>query len=169
MKSDFAITSIRVRLESPSQPDVISLIAELDVYQRALYPPEACYTLDLTTLEPERVILAVARESSGTTMGCGAVVLNNEAGELKRMYVRPQYRGRGVATAVLATLEAAAFKHGCQLIQLETGPYQPEALAFYGKHGYVVCGAFGNYPEHPLSIFMEKVLDNPARTPTVSV
>lgn len=45
---------------------------------------------------------------------------------------------------------------------LETGPYQPEALAFYAKHGYARRGPFGSYPEHPLSVFMGKSLDSAA-------
>jgi putative acetyltransferase len=59
---------------------------------------------------------------------------------------------------VLGELEAEAAKRDCRLVQLETGPFQPEALAFYKKHGFQICGAFGDYPEHPLSVFMEKRL-----------
>lgn len=151
---------MRVQLEPPNQPEVISLIAELDAYQDTLYPAEARYALDLTTLAQENVLFVVARDNDGTAIGCGALVLGPETGELKRMFVRPSYRTQGVAALMLAKLEAEAVKCRCRRVQLETGPYQPEALAFYQKHGFQVCGAFGNYPEHPLSVFMQKWLDN---------
>jgi len=153
---------MRVQLEPPNQPEVIALIAELDAYQDTLYPAEARYALDLTTLEQGNVLFVVARDDDGTAMGCGAVVLGNEAGELKRMFVCPAKRARGVAAKVLGQLEVESVKRGCRLVQLETGPYQAEALAFYKKHGFQVCGAFGDYPEHPLSVFMQKRLQQDA-------
>lgn len=149
---------MHIQPEPPNQPEVISLIAELDAYQDSLYPAEARYALDLTTLEQENVLFVVARDEDGTAIGCGALVLGREAGELKRMFVRPAYRAQGTAARVLATLEVESLKRGCRLLQLETGPYQPEALAFYKKHGFQVCAAFGDYPEHPLSVFMQKAL-----------
>lgn len=149
---------MRVQLESPNQPEVISLIAELDAYQDTLYPAEARYALDLITLEQENLLFVVARDNDGAAIGCAAVVLGRETGELKRMFVRPAFRAQGAAAQVLAKLEVESFKRGCRLVQLETGPNQPEALAFYRKHGFEVCGAFGDYPEHPLSVFMQKGL-----------
>lgn len=149
---------MQVQLEAPSQPEVISLIEELDAYQDTLYPAEARYALDLTTLEQTNVLFAVARDSEGVAVGCGALVLDGEAAELKRMYVRPSHRGKGVAAKVLIKLEVEAANRDCFFLQLETGPFQPEALAFYKKYGFQVCGAFGVYPEHPLSVFMEKRL-----------
>lgn len=149
---------MHVQLEPPNQPEIILLIEELDAYQDTLYPAEARYALDLTRLEQKNVLFAVARDGDGTAIGCGALVLGSEAAELKRMFVRPSQRGQGTAAKVLAKLEVEAAKHDCRLVQLETGPFQPEALAFYKKHGFQVCSAFGDYPEHPLSVFMEKRL-----------
>jgi putative acetyltransferase len=146
--------------ESPDQPDVISLIAELDAYQDTLYPAEARYALDLTSLVKSNVIFMVARDAHGLAIGCGAVVMTNFAGELKRMYVRPNNRGQGIARNLLVQLEASSLSAGCKELLLETGPYQHEALAFYSKQGYSRCGAFRNYPEHPLSVFMVKQLLN---------
>ena len=150
---------MHIQLESPNQPEIISLIEQLDAYQDTLYPAEARYALDLTSLEKESVLFAVARNDVGLAIGCGALVLGDEAAELKRMFVQPAHRGHGIAAKVLAKLEYEAAKRDCPLLQLETGPYQPEALAFYKKHGFEACGAFGDYPEHPLSVFMEKKLD----------
>ncbi len=152
-----------VTKETPDQPEVIALIAELDAYQDTLYPAEARYALDLTSLKKPNVVFAVARDSEGKAIGCGAVVVSESYGELKRMYVRQENRGQGVAAQVLKKLEASASEMGCQELLLETGPYQPEALAFYNKQGYRRRGPFGAYPDHPLSVFMGKSLA-PAQT-----
>jgi putative acetyltransferase len=149
---------MRVTRESPDQPEVIGLIAELDAYQDILYPAEARYALDLASLKNSNVVFAVARNDHGVAVGCGAVVLAESYGELKRMYVRQENRGKGVAQQVLKELEESAMQRGCLQLCLETGPYQPEALAFYKKQGYERRGAFGSYPEHPLSVFMGKTL-----------
>ena len=149
---------MRVNQESPDQPDVIALIADLDAYQDSLYPAEARYALDLASLKAAHVAFVVARDANGAAVGCGAVVVTGSQGELKRMFVRPESRGRGVAQQILVALEACAARRGCQVLLLETGPYQPEALAFYRKQGYERRGPFGAYPEHALSVFMGKTI-----------
>ena len=154
---------MRVGQESPDQPEVIALIAELDAYQDTLYPAEARYALDVASLKQPNVVFAVARDAEGVAIGCGAVVIAGALGELKRMYVRPQNRGCGAAHRLLIELEAAAAEMGCRELLLETGPYQPEALAFYAKQGFARRGPFGGYPEHPLSVFMGKAVQ-PTRT-----
>ena len=150
---------MHVALESPDQPEVISLIAELDAYQDTLYPPESRHSLDLTSLKQPNVVFVVARSASGKAIGCGAVVVNAEYGELKRMYVHPQSRGEGVARKVLALLESTASSFGCKLFRLETGPSQPEALGLYASCGYERRGPFGKYTNDPLSVFMQKHIE----------
>lgn len=149
---------MHIHFESPDQPEVIALIAELDAYQDGLYPPESRHALDLRALMQPHVIFAVARAGDGQAVGCGAVVLGPAYGELKRMYVRAGARGRGVAARLLAELEAAAQARGCWRLKLETGPYQPEALGFYARSGYERRGPFGSYVDDPLSVFMQKSL-----------
>jgi putative acetyltransferase len=155
---------VNIALESPRQPEVVALIADLDAYQDTLYPAEARYALDLDSLALPSVLFAVARDTSGGAAGCGAIVLNDNCGELKRMFVRPEVRGKGTAREIVAFLESAARARGCSTVMLETGPYQSEALAFYAKQGYERCGPFGEYPDHPLSVFMRKELAPLART-----
>src|ERR1041385_5937834 len=96
---------MNVALESPRQPDVVALIADLDAYQDTLYPAEARYALDLDSLAQPGVLFAVARDADGVATGCGAIVLNDDYGELKRLYVRPQARGTGTARQVMDFLE----------------------------------------------------------------
>jgi putative acetyltransferase len=147
---------VTLAFESPDQSEVIALIAELDAYQDTLYPPESRHSLDLASLKLPNVLFAVARDRASRAIGCGAVVLHDGYGELKRMYVSPRGRGQGLARTLLALLESAASKSGCKLLQLETGPYQPEALGLYASAGYERRGPFGNYANDPLSVFMQK-------------
>jgi putative acetyltransferase len=147
-----------IALESPNQPDVIALIAELDAYQDSLYPPEARYALDLASLTQPDVVFAVARDVAGRAVGCGAIVLGPEFGEVKRLFVSPVARGQGLAQQLLARLEAEAVARGCALLTLESGPFQPEALRLYERFGFERCGPFGGYADDPLSVFMRKRL-----------
>lgn len=151
---------MHIELESPDQPEVIGLIAELDAYQDALYPPESRHSLDLTSLKQPNVVFVVARNASRQAIGCGAVVVNSEYGELKCMYVHPQSRGAGIARKVLALLESTAKSFGCKLLKLETGPCQPEALRLYASCGYERRGPFGKYTNDPLSVFMQKRIES---------
>ena len=147
-----------ITFESPDQSDVIALIAELDAYQDTLYPPESRHSMDLASLKQPDVLFAVARDNTGQAIGCGAIVLCPEYGELKRMYVSPRGRGQGVGKKILALLESQAIDAGCRLLKLETGPYQYEALALYASAGYERRGPFGDYTNDPLSVFMQKHL-----------
>ena len=149
---------MHVSFESPDQPEIIALVAELDEYQDRLYPPESRHSLNLHSLKQSNVIFVVARSDGGRAVGCGAIILGAGYGELKRMYVQPNRRGQGIAKVALGQLESEARARGCQLLKLETGPYQPEALAFYGRSGYKRCGPFGAYTNDPLSVFMQKSL-----------
>jgi len=149
---------MRFAIESPDQPDVRTLIAELDEYQSALYPAESNHLLDIRSLCQASVLFAVARDTDGVAQGCGAVVLHPEYGEVKRMFVRPALRGRGIAGRMMAFLEKLARTHGCRLLRLETGIKQPEAIALYRRLGYLEGVPFGEYREDPLSLFMLKEL-----------
>ncbi|MFL6001461.1 MAG: GNAT family N-acetyltransferase [Nocardioides sp.] len=71
--------------------------------------------------------------------------------EIKRMYVAPAARGRGLARAMLAHLERTAFEAGAAVSILETGTRQPEAIALYESSGYVEVPKFGFYCHAPES------------------
>lgn len=148
-----------IAIEKPNQEDVLALIQELDAYQDSLYPPEARYALDIESLMKENVLFAVARSDGGVAMGCGALVLSGTNGELKRMFVKPQFRSQGIAQQLLNFLERQSVLRGCHCVYLETGPYQSGALRFYERQMYLRCGPFGDYQDHPLSVFMKKDLD----------
>lgn len=149
---------MRIAVERPDQPAIIALIDALDAYQKPLYPPESHHGIDMAALLAPAVVFAVARDHSGEALGCGAVVICDDYGELKRMYVPPAARGRGVGGALLRFLEQHAAQRGCAWLRLETGIRQPEALRLYARAGFVERTPFGDYRPDPLSVFMEKPL-----------
>jgi putative acetyltransferase len=150
--------------ESPRQPDVLALMQRADEYALGLYPAESYYALDVAALERPNVTLLVARDG-GALAGIVALVDNGDGtAEIKRMFVAEQQRGRGVAAALLAGVEAVAAASSVSLIRLETGPQQPDAIALYEKHGYEHIAAFGQYIGDDSSVCMEKRLPTaPAR------
>jgi ribosomal protein S18 acetylase RimI-like enzyme len=108
-------------------------------------------------------VVLLVRDDDGTALGCGALrELGDGVAEVKRMYVVPEARGRGVSKAVLRGLEVAARERGWTTLRLETGPRQPEAVGLYTGVGYREIGAFGAYRDDPDaadSLFFERVLD----------
>jgi putative acetyltransferase len=145
-----------IRREPPDQPDVVALIAALDAYANALYPPESNHLLDVSALSVPEVSFLVVRDR-GEAVGCGAILRDARGwGEVKRMYVRPDQRGRGVGKRMLAEIEGVARRGGFPLLRLETGIHNTEALALYRRAGFVECEPFGDYAPDPLSVFMEK-------------
>ena len=107
-------------------------------------------------------VVLVARDVDGTALGCGALrALDDGVAELKRMYVVPTARGRGLSKLLLAELESAARLRGWTTLRLETGPRQPEAVGLYERAGYRAIPAFGAYvgtPEAADSLFYERML-----------
>jgi GNAT superfamily N-acetyltransferase len=142
-------------------PDVQSLTAAQQVELRRRYdgagepgtPPSAA---DVS-------VVLVARTPEGVALGCGALRhLGGDEAELKRMYVVPEARGRGVSKVLLAGLEEAALERGWRTLRLETGPRQPEAIGLYERAGYRPIGAFGAYigaTDADDSLFYERTLD----------
>jgi len=149
---------LKVSRETPRQHDVVTLIRQSDALMQSLYPAESNHLVDIDSLAEPGVHFFVAREN-GRALGCGSFVLGADGrAEMKRVFVDPTARGKGVARAIMDVLEREAASHGVTLMQLETGIKQPEAIALYRKFGYVERGPFGTYKPDPLSLFMEKQL-----------
>jgi len=142
--------------------EVRALIRELDRTMAAGYRPEQRHGLSLDAIFQPPVRFFVAR-LDGAAVGCGGVALFAKFAEVKRMYVRESARGRGVAQAVLARIEAEARRHGVALLRLETGDGQSAAMRLYERAGFRRCDAFGAYLAMPpdavaTSVFFEKRL-----------
>ncbi len=145
-----------IRPERPDQLDVARLIEALDAHAIALYPPESNHLLDIAALCGPAVRFLVVR-AGDEAVGCGAILRDARGwGEIKRMYLRPDQRGRGIGRRVLAELETIAQASGLPLLRLETGIHNREALALYRRAGFTEREAFGDYAPDPLSVFMEK-------------
>lgn len=78
--------------------------------------------------------------------------------ELKRMFVREEFRGRGHSRVLLAALEHSAAAAGATRMVLETGTAQPEAIALYRSCGYVDVEPFGHYAGYPDAVHLAKSL-----------
>jgi GNAT superfamily N-acetyltransferase len=118
---------------------------------------------DVTELVPAEFaspqgIFVIGRDA-GQPVACGGVrLVDSDVGELKRMYVVPAARRRGIARALLDHLEREARGLGATRLRLETGLHQPEALALYASAGYSDAEAFGHYAGAPLARHLAKTL-----------
>ena len=148
--------TLTIRVEPPDQPDVLRMIEALDAQMTALYPPESNHLLDIASLSDPAVSFLVVRDG-GEVVGCGALLRAPGGwGEVKRMYVQPDRRGRGIGRRVLAELEVLAREARLPLLRLETGIHNGDALALYRQAGFMEREPFGDYKPDPLSVFMEK-------------
>lgn len=102
---------------------------------------------------------AVVAYSGDDPVGCGAVKeFAADTMEVKRMYVPPPHRGKGIASFVLKELENWCRELGYTKCILETGKKQPEAIELYRKNGYHIISNFGQYENVDNSICFEKIL-----------
>ena len=152
--------SFEIELVSSPTDDARLLIAELDAELSGPYAPDQRHGLIMARLFQPGVLFFVAR-LDGEAVGCGGVAFDDGFAEVKRMYVRPAARGRGVARAILARLEQEAGARGVRRLTLETGDAQHAAMRLYQRAGFTRCAAFGPYVtmtprsiEH--SVFFEK-------------
>lgn len=105
----------------------------------------------------------VALTEEGEAVGTGLLrwsPFDSGAGsvEVKRLYVRPSQRGRGISRVLMAALEEAALRAGAVRIVLETGVEQPEALSLYESLGYDRIEPYGEYMDDPRSVCFGKEL-----------
>lgn len=156
--------TISFGIEDPHAADSEALHAEMSAFIDATYPEDAENGIvPTTTAELATQGYLVIARVDGTPAGSGALMAhaavdNLPVFEVKRMMVRPQFRGWGIAKGVLEKLEHEARDHGAQKLVLMCGPRQPEALRLYETCGYSRRSAYGKHNEHPLSIFFEKHL-----------
>jgi GNAT superfamily N-acetyltransferase len=135
---------------------------------------------DLTPLtprmfEPPHGLYLIAYDTDGTPVATGGWRTKDAAdddpgyedgdAEIKRMYVVPEARGRGLSRVVLAALEDDARAAGRSRMVLETGTAQPEAVALYESSGYALCTKFGLYRETAESLCYAKSLQ-PVQLPS---
>jgi GNAT superfamily N-acetyltransferase len=133
----------------PTEPPASELLASMVTEMLALY--------EITTgrigvpLEPEELapptgVYLVGWIGDEAAAGGGVRMVEPDVAEIKRMYVRPGFRGRGVARVLLGALEAEALRLGACVARLDTGPKQPLAQGLYERSGY---DPIGNWNDNP--------------------
>lgn len=122
------------------------------------YTGEQTFGYSVEQLAGSGVQLVGARVA-GHLVGIGGLELQGgRVAELKRFYVRPDHRGRGVADALMAALVAHGREHGARVLRLETGDRQHAALRFYARHGFVQVARFPPYVDSESSVCMRRRL-----------
>jgi putative acetyltransferase len=145
-----------ITAERPDSADATFLISELEAHLDPLYPKTSRHGYSVEKLMNQGVAFFVTR-CDEVAAGCGGIELfGKEYGEIKRMYVRPQFRGLGLARQMLDHLAAYAQERHVFLLRLETGIHQKEAIALYEGMGFQRIPPFGEYREDPNSRFYEK-------------
>jgi GNAT superfamily N-acetyltransferase len=148
--------NLRIIAARPDSSDAAALIAELDAHLGSRgYPIDSRHGYSVAKLIEQAVAFFVTL-CDGTAAGCGGVQLyGSEYAELKRMYIRPAFRGRGLGRAMLAHLAAHARGQGATLLRLETGRYEDAAIGLYESFGFRPRAPFGEYREDSFSRYYE--------------
>lgn len=149
--------NISIQAEDPASPEASTLIEELEALLEGLYPLQSRHGLSVEQLCQEQVEFHLLR-CDGQPAGCGGLLWREDYAELKRMFVRSQFRGRGLAERLLEHLEVRACQRGLTRVRLETGVHQLAAIRLYEKNGYQRIPAFGPYRVDPLSLCYQKVI-----------
>jgi putative acetyltransferase len=159
--------AVTITVETPLQDDVRELVAELNAHLIPLSPLEFQFKMTVEQMAGPATTVFVARDETGRAVGCGALKIESpELAEVKRMYTRPEVRGRRVGVALLEAITALATQKGVAHLMLETGTGEGFAPAhrLYTRAGFTPCSAFLDYPDSGHSAFFEKWLARPGST-----
>jgi putative acetyltransferase len=152
------IENLEIRAVDAFGPEASALIARLDLELKADTPASKINGLKQTDKSGQNLIFLCAF-LAGETVACGALrLLEPGLAEVKRMYVLPDYRGRGLAQAMLIALESLAIERGLGNLVLETGTGQKAAQALYRKCGWTDREPYGEFIGSPTSVCFERRL-----------
>lgn len=157
-----------LRLETVEwgDPRAVALRDAMNAETAAMYaeftaqrtPEQVAAIDDALSVDPATIVHTIIALDDGVPLGHSALRPFGGALEVKKVFVAPQARGRGVAKEMLAELESYAVARGVASLVLQTGPLQVEAIALYLKLGYVAIGKFGKYGAMPGALCYEKTL-----------
>ncbi len=131
--------ALEIVLVAAPDDDVRLLVGELNDELSALYSPEQRHGLALEAIFRPHIRFFLVREKRAA-VGCGGVALFSGFAEVKRMYVRPEKRGGGIAEAIMARLIAETAQAGLSLLRLETGSHSTAAIRFTAVWGSALPG-----------------------------
>ena len=153
------MTDVEFAAAALDAPDSLELIEAVQQEYVVRYGGPDVTELAVAEFAPPQGIFVIGRDA-GQPVACGGVrLVDTNVGELKRMYVVPAARRRGIARALLEHLEYEARQLGATRLRLETGLHQPEAIALYASAGYVDGEPFGHYAGAPLARHLAKDLE----------
>jgi len=145
-----------IKIDDLTNPDVRALVqthrSEMGANENAVIS----HALDLEALQSDDVTFFSVWEGE-TLTGCGALKeLTPTHGEIKSMHTARRFRRRGVSAALLYHMIKLAGERGYKRLSLEThpGPEYKPARKLYERFGFEICGPFGDYENHPYSVFM---------------
>jgi putative acetyltransferase len=148
--SILSVPPVHIRHSTLSSPDAARLIAALNAELTAIFPEPGANHFSLSDAQVAGDGAFVVAYLGGAAVGCGAVRRLDEAtAELKRMYVDPSVRGRGIGRALIEALEREARLLGATRIVLETGTRLAPAIRLYEGMGYARIPLFGDYLSSP--------------------
>ena len=139
-----AIEAVDARSDE-AQSLVASYVAEIAASFPGGFDPAASVSADPEEMTPPHGAFLVVRDDDGTAIGCGGVkLLDAKTAEIKRMWLAPAARGRGLGRALLVALEQAARDLGATEGRLDTNATLESALALYRRHGWREVGAYND-------------------------
>jgi GNAT superfamily N-acetyltransferase len=147
---------ITLKRTTSDNPDFEKLVVQLDAYLAILDGDDHEFYAQFNKSSALKNAL-IAYENE-TPVGIGAYKEFDNAAEMKRMYVLPEHRGKGIASQILTELENWAKEEGYTTSLLETGHLQTDAVSLYSKMGYEKIDNFGQYIGVDNSICMKKTL-----------
>lgn len=150
---------ITIKKTNSDNSDFKKLVSELNIDLDTYYKEEKSFYVGLNSIDKiQHVVLAY--NENDCAVGCGGIKEFSETEmEIKRMYVMPDFRGKGVATIILKVLEHWSKDLKFEKCILETLKEKPYAMAFYKKNGFSIIPNFGDYLKAENSICFEKEIN----------
>jgi GNAT superfamily N-acetyltransferase len=151
------VDNLKIIRTDSNNPDFIALVRLLDA---ELAERDGCeHSFYAQYNKIDMIKNAVIAYLDNEPVGCGAIKpYSDSTAEVKRMYTKPEYRGKGIAVHILNELEKWAYELNFKDCILETGKKQPEAIRLYEKSGYTYIPNYGQYAAIENSVCMKKVI-----------
>jgi putative acetyltransferase len=149
--------TVTIQPGDPRSPGATALLKASHALMQSLFSAEANHYLSIDDLCQSDILFFTA-DLDGETAGCAALALRSGYGEVKSMFVDPGARGAKIGSKLLDRLESEAIAKSLPVLRLETGEKLVAAHKLYTAQGFKTRGPFGDYPDEPTSLYMEKWL-----------
>ena len=148
---------IQIKRSDSENNDFRSLVKQLDAVLKLLDGDEHTFYDQFNKID--KIKFALVAYENNEPSGCGAIKeYSSDTMEVKRMFVKPDKRGKGIASVILKGLENWCLELKFNKCILETGRKQPEAIRLYEKNGYKLIPNYGQYENKENSLCFEKII-----------